>query len=374
LLDGCKRKAPPIESDDAGGAGLLRRIAARLEEAYAAGPLPRVTEPDGLADRLTRWRGFRECAARTYAVLRPRAAAAGQPPSAAPRPARLLRHDSVGDAAVEECAVQGAVADRDPGLCQRLAADYAGVRGEPPLAALRCWDTRARVLGLPDECPVVEVTQGARGRNPECLAAARRDPSLCVFAEDGPRCRAILASDAGLCTGGASDCKAAVTYWAGLVPRAEEPPLVAGQGKLRLTLNGDRDDSRLTSVLDAAPQARALSWPTATDAVAKLVWGADPVIRLAFLPRGEPSGARRFELPGGAGGLLPPGSHPPAGLALHWKGGRTCAAVSGTLRFEAGDAQPGSRLTGSLDAVLRCSDGASPQARGEIDVAILDRY
>jgi hypothetical protein len=52
-----------------------------------------------------------------------------------------------------------------------------------PLSAVRCWDTRARVFGLPEECPVVWMPGTLPARNPECLALARRDQSLCPFAD-----------------------------------------------------------------------------------------------------------------------------------------------------------------------------------------------
>src|SRR6185436_3540506 len=138
---------------------------------------------------------------------------------------------TIGEAAVEECAVEAAVVKKDPVMCERLAVDYQGPNGETPLSALRCWDTRARVLGRPEECPVIWLPDDVPGRNPECLALARRDSSLCPFADDPPRCRALFLGDPAACQGAAPDCHLAVTYWSGLIPLPSDKPLIDLQGK-----------------------------------------------------------------------------------------------------------------------------------------------
>ena len=218
---GCKKdKNQLFDSDDK---GKLRRIAENLEEAYATAPLPPLTEPVSLAERIEKWDDFRSCSVRTY-VARKRDADRRMREGVA----RRLRHSSIGDETIEECAVQLGVAKKDEQICDRLAAEYLGPSGELPLAAVRCWDTRARVFGQPDECPVYWVGNGQFGRNPECLAVARRDQSLCPFTESPGRCRALLSNDAQACGGpeGAPDCSLALDYWQGLIPAGFGRPLL----------------------------------------------------------------------------------------------------------------------------------------------------
>src|SRR5438045_9691371 len=93
-------------------------MAARLDEAYGNKPLPGVNEPERLSDRLARWDDFRSCTVRTY-VARKRESDRRQR-EGLPRP---TRNASIGEAAVEECAVETAVIHNDPSLCDRLAAD-----------------------------------------------------------------------------------------------------------------------------------------------------------------------------------------------------------------------------------------------------------
>src|SRR4051812_22859968 len=114
---GCRKR--PV--DDPRERGKLSRMATRLDEAYGDKPLPGLTEPDRLADRLARWDDFRSCTVRPYVARKreaDRRAREGEP--------RPTRNATIGEAAVEECAVEGAVASKDPSLCQRLALDFEG--------------------------------------------------------------------------------------------------------------------------------------------------------------------------------------------------------------------------------------------------------
>lgn len=345
----CRRHAPHPDDEAAAapeGAGMLHRIAARLEEAYARTPLPPTREPDKLADRLAKWKGFRDCAARTYAA-RKATAARGVP----------LPQGSVGWAAVEECAVQGAVADKDARLCEELAAEFPGPSGKPGLGALRCRDTRARVLGLPDECPVVDLPGGRRGRNPECLAAARRDGSLCVFADDPARCRALMADDAAGCAGASANCRAAVAYWSELVPPGEGKPLTAGPGEATIDLARQRGGR----FRFAAPAwATAISWPASAGAgPVVLGWGGG--LDFSFDPRGEAAGVCHATV---------------AAAAEGGTGAVRCTADGRSrieLRYDAGEATPGAILRGTLTARdLPCTDGDVADVSGRFNLPILD--
>jgi hypothetical protein len=298
---------------------------------------------------------------------------------------------------VEECAVQLAIAKKDEKICDRLAVDYLGPNGELPLAAVRCWDTRARVFGLPEECPVIWLGNGELGRNPECLAVARRDPSLCPFADSPGRCRALLTDDASTCGGpeGAPDCTLALDYWRGLIPAGlgehlvdatalRDKPLVAA-----FDLRWPRDEHAHIRVV--APKfATALSWPAGKikvafpsesekfwgfnppAAAAQITWNAgSPALKLAFLPAGASSGVRP---------LAPPSDTAPATLIAVWADEPShflrCqpgAQSSGEVRFDAGAAQPGSVVEGQVNAQrLACSDGSEVDVEGSFRAVILD--
>jgi hypothetical protein len=388
VLGGCKKR--PIAEDPA-EKGKLTRIAARLEEAYAAKPLPPVTEPDKLADRLSRWDDFRSCTVRTF-VARKRAA----DKLAREGVKRTGRHASFGEAAVEECAVESAIVNKDASLCERLGVDYEGPNGELPLSAVRCWDTRARVFGLPDECPVLWLPDDLPGRNPECLALARRDASLCSFSDDPGRCRALLLNDAAACHDAASDCPLAVTYWSGLIPLGLGPPLIdlggAAPGEKALSASVDLQwpkGLKPTIRIDGPQSALAISWPMGKARVASVedtteYWGAkigpemaqltwragQPSVKLAFNPGGVATGARPIQ---------PPGPLAPATLLLVWPDPhnfRRCQPgpdTTGQLQFDAGVAKPGSFITGNAAAKnLACSDGTAVNVAIKFKMVILD--
>ena len=179
-----------------------------------------MAEPASLMDRLDKWDDFRSCTVRTYVARKREADKRAR--EGTPRPSR---HASIGDETIEECGVQMAVAKKETAVCERLAVDYQEPSGDMPLSAVRCWDTRARVFGLPDECPVVWMPSDAPARNPECLAMARRDQSLCPFTDSPGRCRALLTNDPASCDApdGSPDCMLALEYWRGTLPTAFGP-------------------------------------------------------------------------------------------------------------------------------------------------------
>lgn len=382
------RKKPVAETPEEHGK--LSRVALRLEEAYADKLLPPVEEPVSLAERLRAWDGFRECTVRTFVARKNQAdrlRAQGLAPPA--------RNASIGEAAVEECAVQAAVAARDPTFCERLAVDFPGPEDSLSLPAARCHDTRARVLGRPDECPVVWFPDDYPGRNPECLALARRDPSVCAFADSPARCRAIFAGKPESCRGVAPDCDAAVAYWGGLVPAGDGPPLVrepppAGLPPLGAAFHLRFADDRRTALRVSPPVAAlGLSWPTGAARAAMIrdttpFWGAViplaaaqiswrtnvPAVKIAFVPGGELRGTRPIQ---------PPGPTQAATVLAVWAAAgefRRCgpdAASKGAVTFAADDAKPGARLTGTVNAEnLRCSDGRTLHVTGEFQALLLD--
>jgi hypothetical protein len=392
LAAGCNRNKNQGSQLDPDEQGKLRRIAQNLESAYARAPLPPMTEPASLADRLDKWDDFRSCTVRTY-VARKREA----DKHAREGRSRPSRHASIGDETVEECAVQMAVARKETAVCDRLALDYRGPGGEMPLGAVRCWDTRARVFGLPDECPVVWMPADLPARNPECLALARRDQSLCPFTDSPGRCRALLTNDSASCGApdGAPDCLLALEYWRGSIPLGFGPMLVDPAAfkdqPLAATI-----DLRWTG--NAHPQVRiqgpraacGISWPAMrnkpafTEATTKF-WGAelpveaaqvswhvgDPAIKLAFVPGGASSGVRP---------LVRPSPTAPATFIGVWaddpRAFRRCQPgplTKGEVRFEVSEVRPGGVVSGEARAQrLECSDGTELELRASFRLVILD--
>jgi hypothetical protein len=370
----------------------LSRIAVLLDEAYGTTPVPGLAEPEKLADRLAHWDDFRACTVRTYVARKheaERRAREGEP--------RPTRNASIGEAAVEECAVEGTIVERDPTLCERLAIDFERPAGEPPLSALRCWDTRARILGHPDECPVLWLPDDLAGRNPECLALARRDRSLCQFADNPPRCQALVAGDPDLCRNAAPDCPLAVTYWSGLIPARLTPPLIdlvtatrPGEKALYATVEVRWPGGTPPTLRIEGPQSvLGVSWPAGkarpawtedttpfwggpvpTETV-QVTWRAgQPAIKIAFVPAGAGSGVRPVQ---------PPGPLAPATVMLVWPDPhalRRCLPgpqTTGQLQYDAGSAQPGSFVTGAVDARdLACSDGTAVSVSARFRLVVLD--
>ncbi|HEY0710786.1 MAG TPA: hypothetical protein VGG33_28535 [Polyangia bacterium] len=390
LAAGCKKDRDQLSTS--GERGRLRTISENLEEAYAQAPLPQLTEPASLAERVEKWDDFRSCTVRTYVARRREADRRMK--EGIPRPAR---HASVGDETVEECAVQLAVAKKDSEICHRLAIDYAGPSGELPLAAARCWDTRARVFGLPDECPVIWLGTGHYGRNPECVAMARRDQSLCPFTESPGRCRALLTNDPGPCRGpdGADDCALALVYWRGLIPAGFAPPLVDPNATtdkpLHATFHLRWPKAEHETIRVEAPKfATALSWPAgkvqtgppqeseqfwgfqpAVDA-AQISWKAGtPAINFAFRPAGANQGVRPLQAPGPAAA---------ATFSVVWTDRpseflrcQSSPVTQGEVRYEAGAGQPGSVVDGQVKgARLTCSDGSEMELNADFRAVILD--
>jgi hypothetical protein len=389
LAGGCRKR--PI-ADDPKERGKLSRMAAGLDQAYGSKPLPTVNEPEKLADRLAHWDDFRSCTVRTYVARKreaDRRAREGEP--------RPTRNGSIGEAAVEECAVEGAVVNKDPTLCERLAVDFQPPGGAPPLSALRCRDTRARVFGHPDECPVLWLPDDVPGRNPECLALARRDSSLCPFADDPPRCRALLAGDLAMCQDAAPDCQLAVTYWSGLIPAGLDPPLIdlgtftkPGEKPLYATVDVRWPRANPPTVrIDGPIGVLGVSWPTGKTQpawtedttsfwggqvppeAAQVTWRAgQPAIKIAFLPAGAGSGVRPVQ---------PPGPLAPATVLLVWPDPHALKRCfpgpqsKGQLQYDAGRAQPGAFVTGSVEATdLACSDGTTVSVSAKFKLIILD--
>jgi hypothetical protein len=389
---GCKKKGTALLADP-DERGKLSRMAEHLEEAYANAVLPTLTEPPAFADRLDKWDDFRGCTVRAYVARKresDRLARAGLP-----RPKRAA---SIGDEAIEECAVEMAVVKKDSSLCDRLALDYAGPSGEQSRGAARCWDTRARIFGLPDECPVVWMPSDLPARNPECLALARRDQSLCPFAESPGRCRALLTGDSATCGApdAADDCQAAMTYWRGLIPAGSGPPLVdpstfqKDDGLLAtFDLSWERDEHKRAR-LSGPKRACGIGWPEGkarpawtedttsawggrvSDEAAQITWRVGEVwVKLAFVPAGATSGTRP---------LQPFGPNAAATLSMVWaddpRNFRRCIPgpqSSGQLRFQATGATPGAFVTGNAEFKrLACTDGAELNVKANFRLVILD--
>jgi len=386
---GCKKK--PI-AEDPKEKGMLSRIAARLDEDLGQKPLPNLGEPEKLADRLAKWDDFRSCTVRVFVARKREADRLKKEGLERPR-----RNATIGEAAVEECAVESAIVKKDPVMCERLAVDYQGPNGETPLSALRCWDTRARVFGRPEECPVIWLPDDLPGRNPECLAMARRDSSLCPFADDPGRCRALLMGDPAACQNAAPDCHLAVTYWSGLIPLQMDPPLVnreaakPGEKALYATvdLSWPEKTGKPTIRIEAPEGVLGMSWPVGKTRpamtedttefwggavgpeAAQVTWRAgQPAVKIAFSPAGASSGVRP---------LRPPGPLAPATVLLSWpdpRAFRHCLPgpqSTGQITFDAGAAKPGSFVSGTVDARdLACSDGTTVSLAGKFRLVILD--
>ncbi len=409
LAQGCKTKSIIDNPDEH---GKLNEISANLEKAFGSRPLPGADEPVGFAERLRNWVDFRECAVKTYVARHTATAKAREKGFERPTP-----HASIGDETVEECAVQAAVAKERRSYCERLEVDFRRADGLPPLSAMRCWDTRARVLGLPQECPLQWLPSGAVGRNAECLAMALRDDSLCPFAPSEERCRALVMGDVDLCHLAPPDCRAAVAYWEGLVPKSTNPrtfdhadvqlappPVTINDDKaapsaglkLHLTYLGSQQGSARFQV-QAPLDALGISWPSPTapmppglppedrrwgikinDVIppalaakaAEISFVGDEVsLRLVF----QPAGTSAATLP-----LRPPSPTAPATLVLvltNAKGERRVCQPSdetkGSLSFEAKGTSAGSFVNGKIEAeTFPCDDGSTAKLQGAFRVAI----
>ena len=386
---GCKKKNQQIDPDDE---GKLRQIAANLEEAFGKAAMPEVEEPRGLGERLERWDDFRECTIRTY-VARKRI-----------RDQHLsdgldfpTRHASVGDEVVEECAVQMAIANKDASVCERLAIDYRGPSGQMPLSAVRCWDTRARVFGLPEECPVVWTPAGQAARNPECLALAHRDQSFCPFTDSPGRCQALLTGDSSGCStlDASPDCLLALDYWRDIIPKTPSPPVIAHGDLKEKPLSASFDfkwkgDTHPHIRVEGPKAATGLSWPAGKSKPAftedtKVFWGGEvpleavqitwptgaPAIKLSFVPGGASSGVRP---------IGPPSPAVPATFMAVWAKDPNniwrCAPgpmTTGQLRFEAEAIEPGALVTGTAKAEnVPCSDDTVLELNVTFRAVILD--
>lgn len=411
LVIGCKRK--PI-SEDPSEHGKLNEISAKLEAAYGSKPLPIVDESPSLAERLRKWVDFRDCVLRTY-LARRRAAAVARDKGLD----RPTHHASIGDEAVEECAVQGAVAKERASYCERLEVDFRRDDGLPPLPALRCWDTRARVLGLPQECPVQWLPTGAVGRNVECLAMAHRDDTLCTFADSPERCRALVLGEAELCHAAPANCLPALEYWKELIPRGTTarlferpdielaPPPTSINGpenatvkglKFNLTFLGKQKQGDRFQVQAPLP-ALGISWPSSSPRAplgqppgdnrrgpdVRSEIPADMAIRAAEIAfRSDEASARlAFQPTGLAAGTLPlqpPGPAAPATLVLITTNGQgqrlRCAPTAetrGVVTFRTESARAGGFVNGTVEAeTFACDDGSTASLKGDFRVAITD--
>ncbi len=387
---GCNRNKK-IDPDEQ---GKLRRIAQNLESAYARAPLPNMTEPPALVDRIDKWDDFRSCTVRTYVARKRDADKRAR--EGRPRPSR---HASIGDEAVEECAVQLAVAKKDASICERLALDYEGPNGEVPLSAVRCRDTRARVFSEPDECPVVWMPADLPARNPECLALARRDQSLCPFTDSPGRCRALLTGDPAGCSApdGAPDCALAVEYWKGAIPAGFGSALIDPtatmwkEKPLAITFDLHWSRNEHPQVRIQGPKSAAgISWPVGrtkpafTESTTKF-WGAelpvesaqvswnvgDPAIKLTFVPGGASAGVRP---------LAPPSPTAPGTFVAVWSDDPShflrCqpgALTKGQVQFEVNEVRPGGVVSGEARAEhLECSDGSEMDLKASFRLVILD--
>ena len=378
LGPGCKRREVKLST-----------IAENLDRDLGDKPLPNLTEPEKLADRLERWDDFRSCTVRTFVARKREADRLKKEGLERPR-----RHATIGEAAVEECAVESAIVKKDRTMCERLAADFEGPNGETPLSAIRCWDTRARVFGRPEECPVVWMPDDLPGRNPECLALAHRDASFCPFADDPPRCRALLNGDQAGCQGAAPDCRLALEYWSGLIPLQMERPVIdltpGKEGEKAVYATVDLRKGNDPTIRIEGPQGPlGISWPAGKaragmiqdvsaywggavgPEAAQVTWRAgQPAVKIAFSPGGASSGVRP---------IRPPEPLAPATVLLSWpdpSAFRTCKPgprTTGQVSFDAGTPRPGGFVTGSVEANdLACSDGTTISLAGKFRLVILD--
>lgn len=411
VLPACRKK-PIAESPEEHGK--LNEISANLETAFGSRALPSVEETPSLAARLRRWVDFRDCAVKTYVARRREAERARDKGYARP-----THHASIGDETVEECAVQAAVTKDAARYCERLEVDFRRDDGEPPLAALRCWDTRARVLGRPQECPLLWLPTGPVGRNAECLAMAQRDASLCVFAPSTARCRALVSGQPDLCQDAPDNCRPALAYWEGLIPAGEGPALFeaaalrlapataetkddAPEGlhfHLRFLSDQKRQDGIQERFQVQAPlDALGISWPTTAAPapagrppqdprwpqdqntrfsrelaahMAEVAFLGDEVsLRLGFQPAGQLAGV----LP-----LRPPGPAAPATLVLVLAAPalgkrlvcQPAPETQGSISYKAAPPSAGGFVTGSIDATgVSCDDGSTARLVGMFRLAI----
>lgn len=139
----------------------------------------------------------------------------------------------------DACRMLEALAARDPKKCAPLLAS--------PLRA-RCEADVATLVGNPDLCP-----QSASGRDPLCLARARRDPRLCeaVAFADRAKCKAMVTGDASVC-GGDARCERLVQRWAPLLepPQATEPFAT----HLVVEIENETDDARVFELTELSAQ------------------------------------------------------------------------------------------------------------------------
>ncbi|MDZ4694631.1 MAG: hypothetical protein SGI86_05740 [Deltaproteobacteria bacterium] len=389
-IGGCKKKSIfdlPKEH------GRLIQIASKLEAAFGTTALPVVNEAPDFAARIAAFDDFRDCLIRTYIARRTeldRVRKAGKE--------RITIHASIGDEAVEECAVQAAIANDDPSFCERLEVDYRGSEGERGMPGLRCWDARARTMGRPQECPLVWLPLDGFGRNPECLAMANRDESFCFFAENPVRCTALVRRSEAPCgdPGAASDCIPAVRFWQGIVadseitPRFDTTTLQKDEGlffKLRFLSNTDKHD-RLH--ITAPPRGLGVSWPmqgtpTVPTAPRDSGYWKQPLsasaVHVSF--RGSSSAKLMFQPGGlttGTVPLQPPSESAAASLILvltdergHERRCTVVPETRGAVRFTTHVASGGGFVTGSLDAeAFGCNDGGTAKIEATFRLAILD--
>ena len=110
---------------------------------------------------------------------------------------------------------------------------------------------------------------------------------------------------------------------------------------------------------NVAPEAAQLTWKV-----------GQPAVKIAFTPAGASSGVRPVQAPGPMA---------PATVMLVWPDPhkfRRCAPGAGTtgaLSYDAGTAQPGSFVTGKLEAKnLVCSDGTRLEISAQFKMVILE--
>jgi hypothetical protein len=237
------------------------------------------------------------------------------------------------------------------------------------------------------------------GRNPECLALAHRDQTLCQFADSPGRCRALLTGDSASCGAedGAPDCHLALEYWRDLIPTGFGAPLVDPAALKDKPLNATFDfrwarEEERNLRIQAPKVVLGISWPDREPArpasvedttkfwggklplgTAQVTWDwKDPALKLAFAPGGAASGV----IP-----LQPPSPTAAATFVAVWgkedpRKFRRCLPgpeTTGELRFDAGAARPGSVVDGKLKAEkLECSDGKRLDVQAEFRLVILD--
>lgn len=267
-------------------------------------------------------------------------------------------------------------------VCESLAAVKAGDAEAcdalgPSTTRAGCRRRLALLHGRPAACPEDRVDEG---REPECVAWAARDASLCRAAPVSARgrCEAVLSGDVARCArlrgGDRVRCEAAVRRYADALgeerqrsPAAEEEAVfqltATEEGHDAVTVERDALDRGVTLSPRACRWAVRLMRPTG-ELPAPLSPGA--FAPTFFLELAVPPGdARPITLPLNASDAV-------LSLALPRHGGLTSVSgAEGSLQLDAFEPRRGGAITGSFSGTLRRGD-ATIRIEGRISTFVRD--